>query len=205
MCTAYQVGKRSLPKRIELLNDAPTIASLQSDPVLMRPTNLGPVLMPGGEIEVMRWGFERAWSKAIVNSRDDKLGGAVWRDAFESRRCLLPMTSYYEWSGPTGKKITHRFTPNHNPLFWAAGIWEEHATHGRCYSMITCSPNALVEAVHDRMPALLSVAECEAYLSGRLHQFHPPSELLQLESPAPNPLRIQTPTDPPALTQGELF
>jgi len=194
MCTAYKIGRVGLPKLTgQALADDPPVEAL------MRPTHRAQILLPDGEWEEMRWGFSRPWSKAIVNSRDDKLDGPVWKDAWQNRRCLLPMSSYYEWSGPTGNKTTHHFTPAVGDLFWAAGLWEESSEHGLCYSMITCRPNALVERVHDRMPALLQADEQEAFLRRELHTFQPPPELLHLESPAANPLR------PNAPIQGELF
>lgn len=194
MCTAYRIGRVALPK---LTGQA--MADYPLEEVLMRPTHHAQILRADGEWATMRWGFSRPWSKAIVNSRDDKLDGSVWKDAWQNRRCLLPMTSYYEWSGPTGNKTTHHFTPASGDLFWAAGIWEESTEHGLCYSMITCGPNALVERVHDRMPALLLPEQKEAFLHRERHSFHPPPEMLRLESPAFNPLR------PTAPIQGELF
>lgn len=220
MCTAYNVGrdvrKANLTDSIRQL--------LKKTPALMRPTETGPVVLPGGELTPMRWGFKRPWSNAIVNSRDDKLDGTVWRTAFAERRCLIPMTAYYEWSGPRGAKRTHLFTPATDDLFWAAGIWEDSPELGPCYSMITCSPNALVETVHDRMPVVLLPEQRDAFLHFRLHErdFRPPPSLLHLDNDAPNPLRKpkaqtqtqnrQSPTEKPSPTpnsdrpiQGELF
>lgn len=187
VCTAYQIG-RSL--RATSLAEA--VSGLLRDTRLMRPTNRAEVLLPDGQWIEMRWGFDRPWSRAIVNSRDDKLAGNVWREAFASRRCLIPMAAYYEWSGPARSKTTHRFTAADQGLLWAAGLWEESAHHGPCYSMITCAPNTLVERVHDRMPAVLQEVERKLFLAGQLRTFLPPSELLHLETPAANPLRRNT-------------
>jgi putative SOS response-associated peptidase YedK len=199
MCTAYKIGRGAIAQLTSPALAAPAADLPSAAEVLMRPTHRTQVLLPTGEWAEMRWGFSRPWSKAIVNSRDDKLDGPVWREAWQNRRCLLPMTSYYEWSGPTGNKTTHHFFPTTGDLFWAAGIWEDTSEHGPCYSLITCRPNALVERVHDRMPALLLPDQHQAFLRHELHTFHPPPELLRLESPAINPLR------PTAPIQGELF
>jgi putative SOS response-associated peptidase YedK len=204
MCTAYQFGPTATSRCY-----ASKLVGLENSLRLLRPTNQAPVLLDADEVVSMRWGFARPWSKAIVNSRDDKLSTRVWSTAFELRRCLIPMVAYYEWSGDPGKKITHRFTPNNADHFWAAGIWEESKEHGLCFSMITCSPNALVEPVHDRMPALLHPTQLDAYLSGQIQTFAPSPSLLHLESPAPNPLtRKPTQEEPPTTPlwqQDELF
>jgi putative SOS response-associated peptidase YedK len=203
MCTAYQFGPVASKNRFTA-----KLVGLETHLRLLRPTNQAPVLLDADEVIHMRWGFARPWSKAIVNSRDDKLATRTWSTAFEQRRCLIPMVAYYEWSGDTGKKTTHRFTPSESDHFWAAGIWEESKEHGPCFSMITCSPNALVEPVHDRMPALLHPDQLDAYLSGHLQSFSPSPSLLHLESPAPNPLtRKPAPEEPsrPHWQQDELF
>lgn len=206
MCTAYQFGPTATKSRF-----ASKLVGLEKSLRLLRPTDTAPVLLGADEVLSMRWGFARPWSKAIVNSRDDKLNSPVWKSAFEQRRCLIPMVAYYEWSGETGKKTTHRFTPNDADHFWAAGIWEESTEHGRCFSMITCSPNALVEPVHDRMPALLRPDQLDAFLSGQILSFSPSPSLLSLESPAPNPLSRRTKPDEsrkqpsPGWHQDELF
>ena len=202
MCTAYQFS----PLRYRTLFATPKVdAEMNGALTLVRPTNPAPVILPGDELVSMRWGFDRPWSHAIVNSRDDKLAGSVWRTAFTERRCLVPIDAYYEWSGPTGKKRTHRFTPTSEELLWAAGIWEDSPQWGRCFSMITCEPNALVATVHDRMPAVLLPAERSAYLSGRLHTFAPPVSLLNLESDAANPLRKPKSDSEALREQGELL
>lgn len=204
MCTAYQFGPVASKNRFTA-----KLVGLETHLRLLRPTNQAPVLLDADEVIHMRWGFARPWSKAIVNSRDDKLATRTWSTAFEQRRCLIPMVAYYEWSGDTGKKNTHRFTPNNADHFWAAGIWEDSKEHGPCFSMITCSPNALVEPVHDRMPALLHPDQLDAYLNGHLQTFAPSPSLLHLESPAPNPLtRKPAPEQPPTTPlwqQDELF
>lgn len=198
MCTAYQFS----PLRFRSLF-SPSKNGAEESLTLVRPTNPAPVHLPGEGIVAMRWGFARPWSKAIVNSRDDKLAGPVWRAAFAEKRCLIPMTAYFEWSGPTGQKRTYRFTPATDELLWAAGIWEDSSEWGRCYSMITCSPNSLVATVHDRMPAVLLPDQQEAFLAGKLHTFAPPREILLLQADAPNPLRKSSSLSPPV--QGELF
>lgn len=154
MCTAYELGKRggSFPARV----GAKAVRELLSieRTKLLRPTLEAPVILPDGSLEPMRWGFARKFSHAVVNSREDKLDGGMWSDAMANRRCLIPVAAYYEWSGPRGEKRTHRFTATDESWLWVAGIWEENAELGRCFSMITTEPRGVVRGVHDRMPAV---------------------------------------------------
>lgn len=188
MCTAYHVGKRKdrFPQRL----DAEARSRLKSigGSKLMRPTLEGPVILAEGSLTTMRWGFSRNFSNAVVNSREDKLDSPMWKEAFENRRCLIPASEYFEWSGPAGSKRTHSFKSPENQWLWIAGIWEEHGKFGPCYSMITTSPTGVVHGIHDRMPAVLSEDQVEPFLDGEIHQFAPPACLLAASDCA-NPLR----------------
>ncbi|MER9307614.1 SOS response-associated peptidase family protein [Mesorhizobium sp. M0496] len=51
--------------------------------------------------------------------------GAAFRDAFKSKRCLIPADGFYEWtiSPADGKKDPwHVYQPKHAP-FSSAGLW----------------------------------------------------------------------------------
>lgn len=167
---------------------------------LVRPTLPAPVVDGEGELVEMRWGFSRPFSHAVVNAREDKLGGGMWKAAMGARRCLIPAAAYYEWSGPKGEKRTHRFTSPAGGWLWIAGIWEEHAELGKCFSMITTEPTGLVCGVHDRMPAVLSPEETGVFLEGGMERFRPAAGLLKVED-AINPLTGKMPGG----EQGELF
>ncbi len=200
MCTAYELGKRggSFPARV----GAKAVRELLSieKTKLLRPTLKALVVLPDGSLESMRWGFARKFSHAVVNSREDKLDGGMWRDAVENRRCLIPVAAYYEWSGPRGEKRTHRFTAADKGWLWIAGIWEENVELGRCFSMITTEPRGVVRGVHDRMPAVLSVSETDVFLNGAMRTFRPQEDLL-LVADSVNPLTGKR----PGPVQGDLF
>lgn len=200
MCTAYELGKKgeSFPVRVNA-EAATELLSIQTQR-LMRPTLEAPVIKADGQLELMRWGFRRRFSNAVVNAREDKLDGGMWKKAIDTRRCLIPALAYYEWSGPKGMKRTHRFTSPEGDWLWIAGIWEEDGELGRCFSMITTEPTGIVQGVHDRMPAVLSRDEIGRFLDGEMRKFHPREDLLQVQD-AINPLTGKK----PLLVQEELF
>lgn len=200
MCTAYEFAKKSgrFPKRLKDtgLSELRVVKGSR----LLRPTLMAPVVDGEGELVEMRWGFRREFSNAVVNSREDKLEGGMWKAAIEERRCLIPVSAYYEWSGQKGMKRTHRFESPEGEWLWIAGIWEEDKELGRCFSMITTQPRGVVVGVHDRMPAVLSDEETEVFLDGGMREFRPAVELLRVRDSV-NPLMGKAP--PPV--QGELF
>jgi len=80
------------------------------------PTDTVDVVVPrngGRDLVPMRWGLVPAWWKkrlrdvpSTFNARAETLATKpMFRDAFRSRRCLIPASGYYEWlPTPTGKQ-----------------------------------------------------------------------------------------------------
>jgi putative SOS response-associated peptidase YedK len=199
MCSVYEIGKLKGNVPLKLDANDPAIKEALRNIRLIRRTDSAPVCVAGEGMVPMRWGYERPGLGVVNNARSENLGSAMWRESYAERRCLIPMAAFYEWSGPKGEKRTHRFTSPGGGLLWAAGIWEESAQLGCCYSMLTTSPNAVMEPIHNRMPALLGEQELEPYLEGALEKFTPAPELLCVHD-APNPLRKKRASD----GQGEL-
>ncbi|MEN8678889.1 MAG: SOS response-associated peptidase family protein, partial [Akkermansiaceae bacterium] len=83
---------------------------------------------------------------------------------------------------------------------WMAGVWEESAEFGPCFSMLTTEANSLVSPIHHRMPAILTEDEQRSFLLEGLESFKPASDLLTTERAA-NPLLKTKPTH----IQDELF
>lgn len=48
----------------------------------------------------------------------------AYRSGFKSRRCLVPASGYYEWSGPKGKRQPHFIHPTEGELWLFAGLYE---------------------------------------------------------------------------------
>lgn len=199
MCNAYRIGPHAGRFPRMLSEDLGKI--LFADDRLIRRTDIVPVVTADGTARSMRWGFERPRLGTINNSRAEKLDGPMWAEAFRERRCLIPASAFYEWSGPKGRKRTHRFTRTDGSPFLIAGIWEESPGWGPCFSMVTTEANLVMAPIHSRMPVYLEDEEVEDYLRGLLREFSP-SHMSLLVSDAPNPLAK---TEPPDAIQGELF
>ncbi len=115
----------------------------------------------------LRWGLIPPWAKdmsigyKMINARAETLTEKPsFRNAYKSKRCLIVADSFYEWKRvDSKKKIPMRITLKSNELFAMAGLWEnwkspEGESIFSC-SVITTSPNQLVQDIHDRMPVIL--------------------------------------------------
>lgn len=115
---------------------------------------------------MMRWGLVPRWAKEInskytmINARDDKiLETRSYTGPFKNQRCLIPASGFYEWKkGPGKTRSPLYFTTRDGGPMAFAGIWERARPGGEevlSCSIITTSPNELVQPIHDRMPVIL--------------------------------------------------
>ena len=215
MCTAYEIGKQRGSTPGYLNPKAVAELLLIEETRLIRPTVPAPVIKADGALAIMRWGFRRSFApkapggkrvlRNIVNSREDKLDGRTWKEAFALRRCLIPAISFFEWVVIAGRNEPLRFERPGGDLMWIAGIWEEGG-EGESFSMITTEPNGLLAPVHDRMPAVLTDGQIAPFLRGDLNSFGPSAVALQYVEAA-NFLKSVKPAtlEKPPPAQGELF
>ncbi len=157
-----------------------------------------PVITGEREVVTMSWGFRRRFRrkdgkgltapKAVVNAKSEKMGDFMWRDAFLHRRCIVPVTEFYEWTGPPGAKVAHRFHMG-GDCFFVAGLWEESAEFGRCHTLLTTEPNREVAATgHDRCLVALLDHEIDPWLDGKTPaDYHRPDGMFQVDTTVPNP------------------
>jgi putative SOS response-associated peptidase YedK len=166
------------------------------------PTQQAPVVRVGEggsrEVAMLRWGLVPSWAKdpaignRMINARSETAAEKPsFRHAFRNRRCLVPASGFYEWTGEAGHKIPHAITCADQPVFAFAGLWEswcDRANPGappvETYTLLTTNANRALAAIHDRMPVILSPADHETWLSA------PAAEAAQLLNPyADGPMR----------------
>ena len=132
---------------------------------------------PEGERELvrMRWGLVPRWSKdpaigaRMINARGETLAGKpTFRMAYRRHRCLFPADGFYEWmtlppsagGSKHARKEAQHIGMKGGALFGLAGVFErwrndEGAVLDTC-AIVTAEANALLAAVHDRMPVIIA-------------------------------------------------
>ncbi len=112
---------------------------------------------------------------ATFNARAETVAEKpMFRAAFQKRRCIIPASGFFEWTGEKGNKQPHLFTAaDGSPLLAFAGLWDrwhDPATDEMVLSctVIVCAANAWMAAYHDRMPVLLRPEDFDAWLDGTL-------------------------------------
>jgi putative SOS response-associated peptidase YedK len=117
-------------------------------------------------LDVMRWGLVPFWAKDIkvgfanINAKAEGIESKpAFREAFQRRRCLVPVDNFYEWEKTAAGKQPYAIALADRGLMALAGLWETwHSPAGervRSFAIITTTPNELCAELHNRMPVVL--------------------------------------------------
>ncbi len=131
----------------------------------------------------LRWGLIPPWAKdeksgyKMINARAETIAEKPsFRNAFKTRRCMIPADSFYEWQRKDDGKVPMRIKMKSDELFAIAGLWESwKAPDGKIVhtcTAITTEPNRLVKQIHDRMPVILRREHEAAWLDPRNKNTH---------------------------------
>lgn len=144
------------------------------------PTQLSPIVVPAGrdrQVRMARWGLVPSWSRdlslgagminAPAESIEDK---PAFRAPFQSQRCLVPASGFYEWQTRGARRLPYRIAPRHGALFAFAGLWEKWAPETgepvETFTIITTRANKLLSEVHERMPVIIAPLDYQRWLTG---------------------------------------
>ena len=134
---------------------------------------------PGGAriLHLLRWGLVPSWSKdesiatKTINARGESVADKPsFRAAFRRRRCIVPISGFYEWQTVAGGKQPFYIHPVGDDFFGLAGLWERwtRPADGEAldtFTIVTTTANAAIRPLHDRMPVILAPADYTAWLS----------------------------------------
>jgi putative SOS response-associated peptidase YedK len=116
-------------------------------------------------LDLLRWGLIPRWVKDInvgfanINAKADGIENRpALRDAFQRRRCLVPVDNFYEWKKTATGKQPYAVALADRGLMALAGLWENWRSPAgewvRSFAIITTKPNELCAELHNRMPVV---------------------------------------------------
>jgi putative SOS response-associated peptidase YedK len=134
-------------------------------------------------VDLLEWGLVPSWSDdsdGHINARSETVAEKPsFAEAYESRRCLVPVDGFYEWDdGPWYVEFDR--------VAALAGVWERRVPERRqsglgefggddggrevqeTFAVLTTEPNGQVARLHDRMAAVLAPDEEDDWLDGSL-------------------------------------
>lgn len=134
-------------------------------------------------LRLLHWGLVPRWAKdpsignRMINARAETVTvKPSFRDAFQSRRCLLPANGFFEWKSEGGGRRPYYICSTATPLLAFGGLWESWGKpdggHLQTVCIITTTPNALLAAIHDRMPVIVPERHWTTWLTGTGEEAH---------------------------------
>jgi len=133
-------------------------------------------------IQTARWGLIPSWAKDAsrqanaINARVESIAEKpTFKSAFKSRRCLVPVTGYYEWATELGKyKPKQPFYISHKDKqsLAIAGLYESWINPAAnspitTAAIITREAAGIVAPIHHRMPVILPKDLWSTWLSNK--------------------------------------
>jgi putative SOS response-associated peptidase YedK len=176
-------------------------------------------------VQLAKWGLISFWARdpkiaySTINARaEDIAEKPTYRKPIRSQRCLVPADGFYEWKRLMLEGKEEKFPwyigLKERARFAFAGLWDVwRAAEGveiLTYSIVTTTPNEVVQDLHSRMPVILHQTDEEAWLDSetptsygsRLLRAYPASEMLSY----PVSTRVNSPRndDPSSLEKAEV-
>jgi len=127
------------------------------------------------ELRLVRWGLIPSWAKdpseftTLINARAESAAEKPsFRGPMRHRRCLVPTTGFYEWTGGRGSKQPHLIRLKDQEVFAIAGLWEAwlgaDGSEIETMAVLTTAANEEVARVHDRMPVIIEERDYSRWL-----------------------------------------
>lgn len=143
------------------------------------PTQKIPTVVSSGHerhLVPMRWGFLPEWYKTdrdgplLINARSETLAKKpAFRKACRARRCLIPVTGFYEWTKDAkGNRLPWYIHDEKQAVTALAGIWQKWTdeagkTQSTC-AIVTVGANEKMSEIHHRMPVSIASADYALWL-----------------------------------------
>lgn len=141
----------------------------------------------GWVVEKMRWGLVPFWRNgkpikdtskgsndgfklATFNCRvEGCTSAATFKHAFAKRRCIVPASAWFEWTGPDKAKVKHKFARTDGHPIWFAGLWDRCTTPDAgdvtSFTIMTGPSAGWLGDYHTRAPVILEQEDWATWLN----------------------------------------
>lgn len=179
MCGRYSITTSpEAMRRMFNFDDRPNLQPRYN----LAPTQMAPVVRERDgrrRLDMLRWGLLPKWSKdasgaaKMINARSETIAEKpAYREAFRTRRCLVPADGFFEWQIRGKTKQPYRVCLADGGGFAFAGLWEAWSDPNdggaivETYTVATIVAAASIAHIHHRMPVILEPGDHQAWLGG---------------------------------------
>lgn len=192
MCARYSLT--SPPEAVRAFFDAPGVDAFPpryniapSQPVLIARHDVRGF----PELQLVRWGLIPSWVRdpaalrsPLINARAETAADKPsFRGPLRHRRCLIPTTGFYEWSGKRTARQPHLIRLKDQQLFALGGLWESwlgaDGSEIETATILTTASNKDMASLHDRMPLIIEPRDFARWLDCRSGTAEDIQDLLQ--------------------------
>lgn len=166
----------------------------------LAPTETSPVVLVRDDARVFepfRWGLVPSWAKsvqaasryALINARGEEIAAKrTYAEAFRRRRCVVPLSGFYEWKREGKTKRPFAIHLRDRPVMAVAGVWECWHPPGEVapissFAIVTTDANGFMADIHDRMPVILGDQDIAQWLDPEVQES---DHVLPLVRPCPS-------------------
>lgn len=127
-------------------------------------------------VEDFAWGLVPSWSKlpetkyTTVTARLERAPRSrIYRRAWETRRCVVPMTGYYKWDRATKPARPYFIQSRTGEALFAAGLWDRwpaDAPELHTFSVLTAPNEAIPPPLVPDGPVFLPASRVADWVAG---------------------------------------
>ncbi|SCV01614.1 LAME_0G17370g1_1 [Lachancea meyersii CBS 8951] len=165
-CTAGELDQRFTELGFDFENARQPDTSQVQPSFNVAPTNTAPVYTHHKKVRDMKWGLIPHWVSEVSKSQPYKTFNArceniasskMWTTPCNYKRCVVPVSGYFEWLTKGKKKIPYYVTRKDRELMFLAGMYDHVESHNLyTFTIITAPAPSNMEWLHTRMPVVLN-------------------------------------------------
>jgi putative SOS response-associated peptidase YedK len=127
------------------------------------------------KLTVARWGLttkpdQQGGRRVLINAKAETVESRpTFAEAFAQRRCVIPASGFYEWSGPSSARQPFWIHRRDGDLLFFAGLYQDGEKNDpgaqTAFTILTCAANSMLATIHDRMPVILSDRDADDWIN----------------------------------------
>ncbi|MDO9177449.1 MAG: SOS response-associated peptidase [Agitococcus sp.] len=140
------------------------------------PTEAVPVIIYTTQLELrpMRWWLLPSWVSepstkfSMFNARSDSITTSkAFRVPFQRRRCVVPVSGFYEWQREEKTKTPYLVKTIDSPMLLGGiwDIWERNGAHIESFAIITTDASDEMAWLHNRQPVFIPESRMDHWLN----------------------------------------
>lgn len=124
----------------------------------------------------MRWWLTPFWARelstkySMFNAKSETAHkSAAFKEPYRKRRCVVPVSGFYEWCREQGQKVPYYISPEAYQGLLFAGLWDSWRNREAdetllSFTILTTAASDEMKFVHHRQPVMLSPEEAVKWL-----------------------------------------